>query len=51
MRYIAPSPLTSPSLARADPPARQVAQKQYDEALAAYHVLAPWISSMIHERR
>jgi hypothetical protein len=40
------------TLARAaDASARQVAQKQYDEALAAYLVLAPLISSMTNERQ
>jgi hypothetical protein len=28
-------------------PERELAQKEYDEALAAYHVLAPMVSSMV----
>jgi hypothetical protein len=33
-----------------EPPEREAAQKEYNEALAAYHNLAPLISSIIHER-
>jgi hypothetical protein len=36
---------------RVEPPEREAAQKEYNEALAAYHILAPLISSIVHGGR